>query len=694
MALMGLVPVVPLSTLEEQRKANLTASQNQPVIQNLAAHVRKRWEAAKDAKIEIEQRMLRNVRQRRGEYEPQKLAAIKAMGGSEIFMPITSVKCAGAVSWLRDTLGGNGTDKPWTITNTPVPELPPAVIERVRMALMQEMLAFQQANGMPPDPSIVMERALEMKEIEDRRQHDEAKDRVARMELKMEDQLLEGGFPEAFAQFMDDLTVFPTAFMKGPVIRKRKVLKWNQAGGLTPTDVTKEEWERVDPFMLYPSKFAHTIEDGPLIERHSLSQFDLEALIGVEGYNEDAIRQVLLEWEGGGLREWLWVDSARAAAEGRLQTSESNMDTVDALQLWDTVSGKLLIEWGMTEKEIPDPAKSYDCEVWLVGSTVIRAALNYDPLGRRPYYAASYEVVPGSIWGNSVADLVSAPQEMCNAAARAISNNMGLASGPQVGVNISRLPPGEPVTGLSPWRVWQFRTSEFNDGSKPIEFFQPDSHAEELMRVFTHFSQLADEYSRLPRYMMGEHSPGVGRTSSGLSMLINNAGKGIKYVIANIDLHVLTPLLERLYQHNLRYAQDPDLIGDVTIVARGALSLVAKEAAAVRRNEFLQLALQSPVAQQIMGLPGVAELLRENAKLLDINVDKVVPDPQELAVAIAQQQAAAVQNAQAAAEEEVSFQRDADGAITGFSRSKKPQAVLPDGTPAGGRDSNTMSNRS
>jgi hypothetical protein len=283
---------------------------------------------------------------------------------------------------------------------------------------------------------------------------------------------------------------------------------------------------------------------------------------------------------------------------------------------------------------------------------------------------------------------------MCNAAARALSNNMGISSGPQVGVNVSRLPAGEPITQMHPWKIWQFQSSDYQDSSKPLDFFQPQSNAQELMSVFEKYSQLADEYSGIPRYMTGEHAPGAGRTASGLSMLINNAGKGLKQVISNIDTNVLTQLLERLYQHNLRYSQDPDLIGDVNIVANGAMSLVVKEAAAVRRNEFLQLVLTSPIAQQIVGLPGIAELMRENAKSLDMNTDRLVPPREAIEKMVHQQMMQQQMMLEAAMNpelEDVQFKRDDQGNVTGATK-RKPKQLLPDGSAAGGRDGSTARN--
>jgi len=144
--------------------------------------------------------------------------------------------------------------------------------------------------------------------------------------------------------------------------------------------------------MLYWAPWSWDLGDGYVIERHRLTAEALQALIDVPGYNNDAIRTILNDFGTMGMKQWLWSDSSKAEAEGKDVTESSiSGDLVDALQLWDSVKGSLLLEWGLTEKEIPDPALNYPCEVWLIGNIVIRAVLNYDPLGRKPYYLTSYE---------------------------------------------------------------------------------------------------------------------------------------------------------------------------------------------------------------------------------------------------------------------------------------------------------------
>lgn len=629
----GILPVKNLAALQEEDKQAASERSNQPVVQSLAAHVRECWSAAKTAKLQtVEGRMLANLRQRRGEYDADTLAEIRKQGMSEVFMMLTSNKCRAASAWLRDTLLGARDEKCWTIDPTPMPSLPETIKQTVVAEATQTAMLWYNT-GLPMTREMMTELTLTIRDRVVAEAREKAKDIADRMELKMEDQLVEGGFQRAFTAFIDDLVTFPSAIIKGPVVRRKQRLAWAEGGpgGYSPvvTDELVPEWERVDPFMAYPAPNSTNIDDGYFIERHRMSRTALSELIGVDGYDDGAIRAVLDEYGRGGLHEWLFVDTAKAQAEGRsLSAIQASPDsTIDAIQFWGSVQGKWLLEWGMDPAQVDDPAKEYHCEVWLIGQWVIKATLNYDPMHRKPYFKTSYEEIPGAFWGNSPPDLIRDCQVMCNAAARALGNNMGIASGPQVVYNVDRMPGGEDLTQLYPWKIWQVTSDPYSGTAKPMEFFQPQSVAQELMGIYEKFSVLADEYSGIPRYMTGDNAGmgGAGRTASGMSMLMGNAGKTIKQVINNIDEHIVKPLIERLYDFNMRYGDDPDLKGDVNIVARGANSLVVKDAAQVRRNEFLQTALSSPVVQQVLGMTGIASLLREQAKTLDMDTDEIIP---------------------------------------------------------------------
>ncbi len=630
------------SVLAEERRGRFEQSQAAPVLQGLAAHIRSFFTDAQTAREEVEDRMLEALLARRGKYTTAKLQQIAADKQPEIYMMVASSKMRQIEALLRDVLLGTGAEKPWTAKATPDPSIPPDVVQEIVSTLTAEIQSAM-ASGFPPSMDAARERARQLRDEVDAKIIERATKAAERAERKMEDQQAEGGFLKALDSLITDLATFPTAFIAGPIVRQKATLQWGE--NRQPVVETRQviEWERVDPFDMYPARWAADLNYAPFVRKHHLTRESLSEMIGVDGFNEDAIREVLTRYGDTGYQEVSTVETSKASAEGRTSVSTERTGLIDALQYWGSASGKILRAWGMTDVEIPDETKQYQIEAWLVGTIVIKATLNPDALNRRPIYATSFQRVPGSVWGNSPYDLCRDCQDMCNAAARALAANAGIASGPQVAVLANRIPAGEDITEMFPWKLWQFESDPMGGSAAPISFFQPSIYSSELMSIFERFSALADEYTGIPRYMAGFNGGegGAGRTASGMSMMIGNATKTIKQVLGNVDIDILMPALERQYYYNRRYGDDPDFDGDLCIVARGALSLMTKEAAQVRNNEFLQIALNSPVAQQIMGIEGVAELLRGTVKGLDHNPGKIIPSEPVLRQRMADQMAAA-----------------------------------------------------
>ena len=306
----GLIPVSNATHVErvlsdEARAEAALKANNQPMITGLAAHVKTCFEAAKTEKREVEQRMLSSMRARRGEYDPEVLANIKATGGVEIFMMLSSAKARAATSVLRDIYLGNGSEKPWSASPTKIPELPQKSMDEAVARAGELVQQIQDMMGGPqavPDSQIeeLLELARARSEVE---VSNEAKESMQAMERKMEDQLQEGNFVVALSEFLDDLSTFPSAILKGPVVRNKPQLSWsNTTGGYEPVVETKKtlEWERVSPFNFYPSPGASEVNEGYCVEVHELYPSSLEELIGVDGYSENAIKEVikrcLIDW--------------------------------------------------------------------------------------------------------------------------------------------------------------------------------------------------------------------------------------------------------------------------------------------------------------------------------------------------------------------------------------------------------------
>ena len=663
-----------LAAQEQAEQRALDERQNQPVILGMVGYLRECWDSALLAKKPIEDEMLKALRQRNGEYEPDKLSLIRKQGGSEIYMMITEVKCRAAESWLRDILLDSGMP-PWSLAATPIPELSPTQEREIQQIFAEKVLSIVQIDGRAPTRAEM----AEMKEMvaQDYRFSvlQAAQAKADKMATKIEDQFAQGGWEKAFNDFVTDLVTYPAAFVKGPIVRRQRALGWKTLpSGQTVVDPIERlgpEYERVDPFRIYPEPGVTDIKDGYLFEHHPLTRMDLADLIGVPGYDDDAIRAVL---EIGNGQSWVntTINPGKDEAERKFYTERRPTEVYDALEFWGKVSGSMLIEWGLTAEEVPDPAREYDANVWVVGNYVIKAVLNYDPLGEKPYAKTSFIKCPGAFWGKGIPKIIEDLQGVCNAAARALVNNMGIASGPQVEVNLERLPPNEDVTQLTTWKIWQVLNDPAGSSAPAIRFTQPDSRAAELMGVYEKFSRLADDQSGIPAYIYGDTDvQGAGRTSSGLSMLMGAAGKSIRQVVMHIDMDVVKPIVTRQFVYNMRYDEDESIKGDVEVVAKGAINLAVKETVNVRRIEFLN-ATANEFDMPIIGQEGRAAILREVAKGLQMNVEDVVPSREKAAYQGRQQAMIAAQQPQQQA---------------------GPVPTQPDGSPKGGMDGNTVSNR-
>ena len=678
----GIMEMRSLSQQLEDERAKAEQYASKPIIAGLAGHIRRCWNEAREAKEQkAERQMLKNLRQRRGEYDTDMLKQLQEQGSAVVYMLLTSNKCRSASAWLREALGG----MPWSASPTPVSDIDDATKNAIVNLATQEIQKYMAAGVFPSDAE-VREFMLAVRDEAFAKVQEVAKQRAERMTEKMKDQLMEGGFEEAMDAFIDDLVTFPAAILKGPVVRVRPQLKWTQTAqgklDVDTEDSFRLEWERVDPFDIYPAPDATTIDDGYLIERHRLSRAELVNLRSVEGYSASAINAVLDEYGKGGLHEWLCVDYERQEAEGKaLQAMSNPSELIDALQYWGSVQGKMLLDWGVDESEVEDPLAEYHIEAWLIGRWVIKATVNPDPLHRKPYYKTSWENIPGCFWGKSIPELCADTQAVCNAAARALVNNMSLSSGPQVAYDVSRLPVGENLSQMYPWKIWQFKDNGTGGATvQPISFFQPQSNAAELMGIYEKFATLADEYTGIPRYMTGDANVGgAGRTASGMSMLMSNAGKSIKNVVASVD-RILKPAIERLYFYNMMYLDDPELKGDVAIHAEGASALVMKQQQQQRQNEFLNIVCTNPMLTQLIGPEGIAFMLREAIKQMGFDADRIVPAPAILKAKMAEQQMAQMAQMQAAQMAQAQGQPQAGGSPAKPS-TPFDQRQLADGSP-------------
>lgn len=610
-------------------------------VPGLAGHIMTSWVRNKRARARIEIRLLECLRARRAEYSPGELQRYTIGAVKPPYLPLAAQKMRAADAALLELLLPEG-ERAWGLDPSPIPKLPPELVAVINAQAMEQaqnrmQQAAQEGQGTMTQADFLALATKLREELGAERLDEErkvAKDRARRMEARIAERMEEGGYIKAMREFMNHFCTFPSAVLKGPFTIRTRKLRWGKDPA-NPDIVDQDtlHWEAVNPFDCYPAPQAASCQDGDFIERLRFTRGRLYEMIGCEGYNDAAIRRVLEMHQGGGLQSWLWSDMERRAIEGNTMAVWKPDYLVDALHYWGSVQGQTLMDFGLDEKDgVTDPIGYYECDAILIGNEVIRCEVNDDPLGRRPYRNASFDEVPGAFWGNSLYELMRDAASMGNACFRALNANMGLASGPIMGADLSKMAAGEDPKALKPLDVIQLDTSRSSnqDASKALIFFQAEDRSAQLLAVLEACKKEADDLTGIPRYLYGDGKlSGGASTATGLSMLLGTASKGLRRAVSTIDRKVVAETVFDAYVWEMLYGDDPLSKGDCVVSPRGAAAILVKEHLQQTRVQFLQMTA-NPVDMQIIGLTGRRAVLAEVARVLDMDVDDIVPTEDEL----------------------------------------------------------------
>lgn len=603
-----------LAPLAEPQYSSVTPSDAEPIADELASIVRNDFITAENYRrfSGVEERILQAMRMRRYQYDPQDVGLI---GAIDIYMGIGALKSRAAESWINDILL-NAFDKPWTIKPDPIPDLPEWLKEQVVDALEMEL----ESMGVPQD---IRSRAKELKDAAQQYADKKAADAAKGMERKIDNQMTEGGWRYTFAQFITHFCTFPLAVLRGPLIEKKRRLNWD-GNNIKEVEQVIYTDRVINPFDFYPAMNSTTTQDGSyIIERFQAQPSYLHSCIGLPGFDEGALREVLQEYGEDGFSEYLRPDYQRRYLEDKYQSTQ-DIKTIDTL-IWNgRMQGNALLRNGVS---VPDPQKYYEAEIWTVNNRTVRAILNPYPLQQRPVFATSFVKVPGSLWGEGLLDILRDTQRICNSAARSIVRNMSFSSGPIGEVDVSRLQEGEVPQDFTPYKLYHVQPDMAGSGKPAFHFENITNVTVELSAVFEKFMKLADDLSGIPAYVLGNPQlAGAGRTMGGLSMLMQNAAKGIKNCILNIDRDIIEPRVTMQYNLNMKYSDDPDIKGDAQIISSGASGLLQRELAQQKITEMMQIFM--PYVQGgIIPIPGAQVLIREAMKNSGLPVDQIVPNP-------------------------------------------------------------------
>ena len=610
-------------------------------VSSIIPFIVERYNRAEDYRYQDESRWLRAYRNYRGLYSPD--VQFTEAEKSRVFIKVTKTKTLAAYSQIVDVLFANN-KFPLSIEPT---ELPEGVVEDVHFDPKEpEELRgdadLESPYGFADDgkefPKGATERSLQEKlgvfqnkleGVSDKLKAGPGKTPTAiefspamvaakKMQKKIHDQLEESGANKNLRSSAFEMALFGTGIMKGPFATDKEYPNWGDDGEYDPLFKTVPQVSHVSCWNFFPDPDANNIDEAQfVIERHKMSRSQLRGLKKRPYFRDTVIDECITMGEN--YNKKYWEDDLTDYAP------EHGIDRFEVLEYWGMVDTDMLEEQGV---EIPDELKDFDelqANVWVCNNKLLRMVLNPFKPAKIPYCAAPYELNPYSFFGIGIAENMDDTQTLMNGFMRMAVDNAVLSGNLLIEVDETNLVPGQDMS-IYPGKVFRRQSGAPGQAIFGTKFPNVSS---ENMQLFDKARQLADESTGLPSFSHGQTGiTGVGRTASGISMLMGAASGHIKTVIKNVDDYLLRPLGEGFFRFNMQFDFDKEIKGDLEVKARGTESLMKNEVRSQRLMQFLQIASSPALAP----FAKFQYIIREIAKSMDLDPDKVTNNMSEAAL--------------------------------------------------------------
>lgn len=589
---------------------------------------------AKDARFSDEERWLDSYRNYRGIYSNE--VQFTDTEKSKAFIKVTKTKVLAAYAQIVDVLFA-GSKFPLGVEPSKFPNNVADNISFNPTALTKEAVK-EQANvdyEMPQSivrPNIAKDLGIykdKLAAIEDDLElgagkvagsitFEPAKRAAQKMEAKMHDQLDETDAPKHLRSVSFETVLFGTGVMKGPFAQDKEYPRWDENGNYDPLFETIPRLEYVSCWDFYPDPDARNMTEAEFtIQRHRLNRTQLRSLKKRPHFRDESIE--LAVESGADYQREYWEDTLED--DGNL----GGMDRFEVLEYWGVLDTELAEE---ADIEIPKELEDKDevqVNIWVCNGQILRLVLNPFTPVRIPYLAVPYELNPYSFFGIGVAENMTDTQLLMNGFMRMSVDNAALSGNLLIEVDETNLVPGQDMS-VYPGKVFRRQAGAPGQAIFGTKF---PNVSQELLMMFDKSRQLADEATGIPSYTHGSGAVGgVGRTASGMSMLMGAAAQNIKAVVRNIDDYLLAPLGRSLFAFNMQFNFDKEFIGDLAVKARGTESLMRNEVRSQRLLQFMQMTANPQMAPFVK----YDYILRELAASMDLDEDKILNDPREAAI--------------------------------------------------------------
>ena len=616
------------------------AEGNDPETENreyggLVDHIRSAFRRSKDGRRSDEERWLKAYRNYRGIYGPD--VQFTDTEKSKAFVKITKTKVHGAYAQLVDVLFA-GSKFPIGVEP---PAYPIGVEDEVAYnpnELTAEKVKEKTGVDYKPKrkytrPDIERELGVYKEALEPVAESltteaggppgtvvwEPAKKAAHNMERKLHDQLDESNASKHLRAVAFEMALFGHGVLKGPFAEDKEYPRWNEEGEYEPEFRTIPKVEAVSVWDIYPDPDARNTDEAEfLIQRHRLNRPQVRKLKSRPHFRRESI-EIALEL-GPDYQPEHW-ESALDESDDSLKPSR-----FEVIEYWGVIDTEVAETAGI---DIPDDMSDLEevqVNAWICNDQILRLVVNPFTPRRMPFHAVPYELNPYGFFGIGIAENMDDTQLLMNGFMRMAVDNGALSGNILVEVDETNLVPGQDMS-IYPGKVFRRQAGAPGQAIFGTKF---PNVSNELLMMFDKARQLADESTGMPSYSHGMSGVmGVGRTASGMSMLMGAAATNIKAVVRNIDDYLLSPLGRALFAFNMQFNFDKkEFQGALEIVARGTESLMRNEVRSQRLLQFMQMTA-NPAMQPFVRYDYV---LRELAASMDLDEDKILNDPREAAI--------------------------------------------------------------
>ena len=402
------------------------------------------------------------------------------------------------------------------------------------------------------------------------------------MQTKIDDCLVESRWHGEVRRFIEDAARIGSGVLKGPFPKRQdgKVVRKNEMGlteYVSVSSITPAS-KRIDPWNFFPDPACgDDIHNGGYTwEREYLSGRQLREMLKMPG-GYDVAEIVKAIKEGPSL------NGAREAADGVAYRGE------DQFEMWifhGHCDGEQLRALGVDIDEEEDrlPAMAV-----LINDRLVKVAQSVLDDGDFPYDVLAWQGRPGMPWGMGISRQIRTVQRILNGSTRAMMDNSGLSSAPQIIIGNGVTPEDGNYT-LRGGKVWRLEAGgDATDVRAAFSAFVVPSVQTEMMNIIEFALRMAEDTTGMPAMLQGIRGDAP-NTLGGMQMQNNNATSVLRRLAKRFDDYVTRPHIQRYFDWMMQYEEDDSIKGDFQVDVRASSALVERDAQQQFLIQMAQLA--------------------------------------------------------------------------------------------------------